>query len=322
MPRRKAQEPTTDPVLILKTLALCDDPLVHEYRDLHYELLLDQYQATGQRIANSERVVPLSDRKRKELMAQHESLRKAICAKYYIAGFGGGDPWEVPKADWLETLEAFHTPVLGAQTNWQTSFDSGGVIRFLMPPKGAQAFGSGDHVIYQLPPLPKEPTDGPPVLTLRLDLSQVKQNKLAPLMRQLKATIRKSLTQVPPEHRMPRGTWLNNVDQDYLRFKAHFYYKASFRWIAAMEAYPDKLTIQDQKPVYCAVPQETSVRDSVYRVHKILFRKPYAARRKNSKPLENSIRGWNCPDHGTKDCPPNCAYVRDWIRTNTPFNLR
>ena len=183
---RKKSKPSEDPVLLLKTFALWDEPLMHQYRDVHYTLVLDQLQATGQRIANPERVIPLSEAERAQLMAQHESLRKAICAKYYIAGFEGGDPLGVRKDDWLQTLRVSHSPLLEAETNWQTSLFSPRV-RFYIPPKGSKALGSGDHVMYQLPPLPKEPAaDTSPLLTLRLDLSQVRRYSLANLMEKLK----------------------------------------------------------------------------------------------------------------------------------------
>jgi hypothetical protein len=61
MPRKKSPDSAQDPALRLKTLALQDDPLVHEYRDIHYQLVIDSLQASGQRIASGERVVTVDD---------------------------------------------------------------------------------------------------------------------------------------------------------------------------------------------------------------------------------------------------------------------
>jgi hypothetical protein len=45
----------------------------------------------------------------------------------------------------------------------------------------------------------------------------------------------------------------------------------------------------------------------------MLFRKSYAARRKNTKPLEKAVRAWNCQEHGTA-CGDHCQYARAWMK--------
>ncbi len=150
MPRKKDPTTAPDPTIYLKALALRDDPRVQDYRNVHYQLVLDSLQATGQRIASGERVPQLSDARRKSLLKQHASLSKAICKRYGIRGFGGGDPYLVKKKDWLANLRVSTDERLRIETNWETSFFSP-VVRFHVLPKNAQVFPSESGTLYQLP---------------------------------------------------------------------------------------------------------------------------------------------------------------------------
>lgn len=122
MPRRKLEEEMLDSVLELKTLALRDDPLVHEYRDVHYQLVIDQLQAAGQQLANETTIAPLSSTRRASLLKQQARLQKHICNKYHIDSFHGGDPVTVNQDRWLETLHLEVNSPLKVETNWRSTF--------------------------------------------------------------------------------------------------------------------------------------------------------------------------------------------------------
>ena len=74
MPRKKSLTPAIDPTLYLKELALRDDPLVCDYRDKHYQLVIGSLQATGQHIASGESVPPLFASSRESLLKQHARI--------------------------------------------------------------------------------------------------------------------------------------------------------------------------------------------------------------------------------------------------------
>jgi len=91
-------------IVELKTLALRDDPLIHEYRDHHYQIVLDQLQATGQLLANGTMTAALSSDQREWSLKQRARLHKQICNKYRIDGFQGGNPFIVKP----NRVSAFH----------------------------------------------------------------------------------------------------------------------------------------------------------------------------------------------------------------------
>jgi hypothetical protein len=205
MPGKKVPASAQDPTLQLKILALRDDRLVHNYRDIHYQLIIDSLQASGQRIASRERVAPLSDTRYKRLMKQYASLRERICKKYKISGFHGGDPYIVKKDGWLATIQVSLNKRLMVETNWQTSFFAP-AIRFHGIPENAKVYPSESGTIYQLPDLPKRPQTSP-CMTIHLDLSQVKPNALAPLTEEFKEAVKQCLAELPQSHRKPPSAW-------------------------------------------------------------------------------------------------------------------
>ena len=307
MPQKKAPASAQDPALQLKTLALQDDPLVHEYRDIHYHLIIDSLQASGQRIASGERVVPLADAERMRLMKQHAGLSKQICKKYNISGFHGGDPYRIKRDDWLATLRVSLNKRLWVGTNWETSFSP--AVQFHVIPENVKVYHSESGTIYQFPGLPKRPQTSPPLMTIHLDLSQVKPNALAPLAKDFKQAVKRCLAELPHSHRKPASTWQQNVERDYCRFHQHFYQDIPYRWIAAYE----RMGVMPKRKLNIQVPQESSVRDSVERVHLILFGKKLATHRKSTSRLSATLSYFNCPDHA-RDCPISCQYALNFIK--------
>lgn len=312
MPKRKSDQVVSDSSIELKTLALRDDHLVHQYRDLHYQLVLDQLQAMGQGIASGETVTPLSDTARKRHMKRHEDLSQRICRKYKLNGFHGGDPYIVKKDGWLATIQVSLNERLRIETNWRTSFFSPRV-QLLVIPKGATVYASAREPIYKLPNLPKRPQTSP-CMTIHLDLSQVKPNALGDLAREFKQAVEQCLAELPQRHRKPSSSWLQNVERDYRRFQHHFYQGVPYRWIAIYEL-SGKMP---KRRVTGPVPTESSVRDSVERVHHIVFGKKLRASRRPNNPradalLNTTIKRFDCPEHG-RDCSTLCQYAREFIK--------
>ena len=307
MPRKKAPSSAQDPALQLKTLALQDDPLVHEYRDIHYHLIIDSLQASGQRIASRERVVPLSDAEHTRLMKQHAGLSKRICKKYKISGFHGGDPYLIKRDDWLATLRVSLNERLRVETNWETSFSP--AVQFHVLPKTAKVYPSESGSVYQLPGLPKRPPTSLPLMTIHLDLSQVKPHALTPLAEEFKQAVKRCLEGLPRSLQKPPSTWEQNIERDYRRFRQHLYQRIPYRWIAAYE----RMGVMPQRKLNVQVPQESSVRDSVERVHFILFGKKLATPTKSQSRLSAALSQFNCPVHG-RDCPNSCQYGRDFYK--------
>lgn len=307
MPRKKAPASAQDPVLQLKILALQDDPLVQEYRDIHYQLVIDSLQASGQRIASGERVVPLSDAEHTRLMKQHVGLSKRICKKYKISGFQGGDPYFVKKGDWLATIQVSLNKRLQVETNWETSFSP--AVQFHVIPKTAKPYVSKIGTIYQLPSLPKDP-QASPCMTIHLDLSQVKPNALAPLAKEFKQAVKRCLTELPQSHRKPRSPWEQNIQRDYSRFR-RFQQGMPFRWIA----YQEKTGRSPSAPITGPVPTESSVRESVERVHLAVFGEKFSAKRHRrtlrDQALRQACNEYRCSEHG-RECPFTCNYFQDY----------
>ena len=246
-------------------------------------------------------------------MKQHARLSKTICKKYWITGFGGGDPYIVKKKDWLGTLSVSTEKRLSIETNWKTSFSP--VVQLYVPPKNAQVFPSESGTLYQLPPLPKRPVGSPPIMTLHVDLSRVKPNSLADLAKEFKQAVTRCLGELPKSLRKPRSAWSQNIERNYTRFRLHFYQGVPYRWIAAYE----RMGAMPKRPIGASVRAESSVRESVERVHLILFRKQYKLFRKSFKArkhvshrvdtrLAHEIKKFDCPEHG-QDCGSSCQYA-------------
>ncbi len=310
MPRKNAPDSAQDPALQLKTLALRDAPLVLKFRDIHYQLTIDSLQASGQHIVRGQGngVAPLSETERKRLMKQHADLSQQICKTYRISGLRSGDPYIVKKDDWLATLQVSLNERLTVETNWQTSvFHPAIQIRVI--PKNAKVYCSARGTIYQLPTLPKRPQASPPVMTLHLDLSQVKPNALARLTGEFKEAVTRCLAELPNSLQKAPSTWEQNVERDYRRFQQHFYQGVPYRWIAAYE----RVGVMPKRKLNVRVPQESSVRESVERVHFILFGKRLATRKKTTSRLGATLSQFHCQEHGL-ECPNACQYALDFIR--------
>lgn len=313
MPKKRPEKPrnfSLPPTLALKALALRDDPLVHEYSKIHDQLfpldLPSRGQSSGQEL---------------RLMSQLETLTKKICKTYNITLPDGGYPRFVFQKDWVSLLsQRFYCHnILRISTSWRSSFSPALSSKVVVPQNSVNALA---RRLSQLPPLPDKPTkDSPPTMTITLDLSQVKRNNLDPLVREFKYAIRQSLDEVPKPLRKPPTIWRQNEARDYRRFRQHFYQAVPYRWIAAYE----QMKAMPQRPIGASVRAESSVRESVERVHLILFRKEYKLFRKSFKArkhvshradsrLVHELKNFNCPEHG-QDCGVSlsCQYGLNFV---------
>jgi len=302
MRKKRPEKPrnfSLPPTLALKALALRDDPLVHEHRKIHDQLFPHGLPSRGQPSGQALR-----------LLSQLETLAKKICKKYNITRPDGSYPRFGFQKDWMSLLAqrfSIHN-ILRISTSWRSSFSSGPSSKVVVPKNSVNALA---RRLSQLPPLPDKPTkDSPPTMTLRLDLSQVKRNNLAPLVKEFKDAIRQCLNEVPKDLRKPPSTWAENVERDYSRFRLH-QQAMPFRWIA----YQERTDRKPVGPVPGPVPTESSVRESVDRVHLILFDKKYSARQHKASlkkaPLKKACDQYSCSAHG-RECPFTCMYFRKY----------
>lgn len=311
MPRKKTADSEQNPIVELKQLALRDDPDVRNYRDLLYHLSLDSFQATGQRIASGEKCAVLSNVHRKQMLKEHDKVRKLICSRYNVPGIHGGDPWNTKKADWLDTLRVTVDENPRVETNWKTSLFSPGVQLRIIP-KGTTLHHSKGGTLYKLPSLPQSPDKSPPVMSFHLDLSQVKRNKLAPWVKKFKQATMRCLDEMPKPLKKPTAPWLQNVERDYERFRLHRK-GMPFRWIA----YHERTGRTPEGPLPGPVLKESSIRESVERVHLMLFRKKYSARR-DKKLLREALlaplfKTFSCPLHGDY-CLDTCPHAQKLMK--------
>lgn len=317
MPRKQSAI-EIDPGIELKTLALRDDPLVHDYRDLHYQLVIDQLHATEQLVTSGEPSRPLSCTRRETILKRHARLHKRICRKYSIGEFRGGDPSRVKRLNWLETLYIPSPQPLKIETSWRSSFYSPEVV-FFVPPKDAKAFPTANNeTVYQLPSLPERPTGLPPVMTVRVDLSKVKRNREANIVETFRRALQQCVAELSQRHTKPRSSWKQNIQRDYSRFRLH-QQGMPFRWIA----YKERTGEVPSGAVTGPVPIESSIRDSVKRVHLILFSREYSIQRDKAAlrnaPLKQACDSFNCPLHGRDDCPLTCQHAQNLMTQIEPL---
>ena len=310
MPRQSKPAGGSNPALKLKNSALRDEPLVAEYRDILYLVSINSLRAQGP-IPSREKSPDISPRTQKRQLNRLEKLRQEIFRKYRV-GFHGGDPYLVKKKDWLSTVTSHAgTLIKNVETNWKTSLSPR--VRFVTLPPNAKKYASRKGTVYQLPPLPSQPLDSPPMLTIHIDLSQIAGNRTAKLEEELRIVVRRSLEEVPRELRKPSGTWQQNDERDYRRFRLH-QQGWNFRWIA----YKEKIGELPSKPVSCAVPAESSIRESVDRVHRALFGTAYSARRHRAAlqnaSLKQELDAFNCPAHGRDHCPRTCRHAQAFMK--------
>lgn len=306
MSRKKPTSDDQDTIIELKQLALRDDPDAQKYRDLHYQLVLNGLLATRQRIASGETTKVLSNAAFKRVQNEHGQLHAAICQRYHIHGMDGDDPCTTKRERWLDTLRIVTEETPKVETNWKTSFFSPRV-RIHIAPKDAVVSRSRSRIIYTLPPLPDSPAPNPPMLSFHLDLSQVKSGNLAPWVDKFKQVLKQCLDEVPQSQKKAASLRSQNIQRDYERYRLHWD-GMPFRWIAYLE----RMGQRPSGPIHTTVPGESSVRESVERVHLALFNRKYSARRHKMElrqpALEQACRTFRCTLH-SGECPSTCPNI-------------
>lgn len=310
MARKKKLDPALVPELQLKTWALRDDPLVRDYRDVHYSIVIDQLEWQGH-VPSTENPTPLSPASRKRLLKQHARLLDKIHKKYRVS-WSSGDPYLVQKEDWLSTVRATRPSAIEGDTNWRTPHSPR--VRLFIIPNGAQKHRSRKGTLYQLPSDPVHLLNEPPRLSLSVDLSQINTRDLDRLASEFKRLVKEHLGYLPKDLKKPPSLWQRNLERDYRRFRQHKELGASFRLIAYWEKTGRE---SDPRPISHPVSKESSVRESVDRVHRVLFNTPYQARLHRREladtRIEKKVRSYACPTHG-QDCPMNCKYAKNFMK--------
>jgi len=293
----------------LISMALRDDPLMRQYG----ELLCND----SQELAKLRGKAHVSGSKR--LVEETARISKQICTKYCIPGWTSkGYPTHATFEEWLCSIKALNRSApFTWGTNWGPFFSTEASLTYI--PRSGSRWKQSDKDGSKAP---TKPTSGPPTLTIRVDLSEINGRNLDHLASDFKLVLKRCLQKVPADLKKPSSPWSQNNERDYRRFKLHMDKGVPFRWIAAMEL-GEKLgkpiTLENRKPLNIWVKGEERVRDSVCRVYTMLFRKPYAAKRRNIKPSDKAVHAWNCPDHSHDDCLESCQYARAWIAKYRPF---
>lgn len=281
MPKKKSRNLALPPATMLKLQILRDDPLVQEHKKLLRE-------------AGAH---PEAARKR-------SSLAEEICRKYKLADTEGwylefGRDWES-----LLARQYLVSDIVRISTNWRSRYSPDVPADTVIPKASVNAF----RKLF----CPK-PLDPSPILTIEIDLSRVKRNALAPLVSEVTQAIRQGLVDLPNSRRKPPDMWPQNLVRDYTRFQLH-QQGMPFRWIA----YRERTGRTPSGPVSGPIPAESSVRESVQRVHLIAFGQPYSARRHRTElrggPLQQAYAEFRCPQHGRDLCPLTCMHATELIK--------
>lgn len=301
MPKKKSGDPTLPPALALKLLILSDDPLVREHGRL-----VDELHPPGPRIREEDPhpVVRYQSEGKLRLLSKLEALAEQICRKYKIADIDGRYP--ILEKDWASRLaKQYHLgDIVRISTNWRSSFSPNIPAETVIPKDPVNAFRK------LFCPSPLNPS---PIMTLEVDLSRVKRKNLAPLVTEFTRAIRQGLDELPRSLRKLPDMWTQNLARDYTRFRLHFNQGMPFRWIA----YREKTGKAPSGRLSGPVPTESSVRESVERVHLIVFEKKYSARLHKAAlreaPLQRACDEFNCLQHG-RECPQTCTHAKELMK--------
>jgi hypothetical protein len=151
-----------------------------------------------------------------------------------------------------------------------------------------------------------------------VDLSQVKRNREADVVKAFNQALKQCVAELPGRHTKPRSPWKQNIHRDYSRFRL-FQQGMPFRWIA----YQERTGNAPAGPISGPVPTESSVRDSVERVHKTIFGKKYSAQRHKiplkASSLKKACDDFTCPLHDRDDCPLTCQHAKDLMKQIEPL---
>jgi hypothetical protein len=243
----------------------------------------------------------------KEILNRLWKLDTKICRKYNLPQQYERPPSLAFDPDWSNRIvqQALLHNAVRVSTTWASDVSD--------DPKN---FLAGRLLGPSKLPFPDNPSN--PIMTITLDLSKVNPKQPGWLMAWFKDILQIALKELPGAYREGQSIESENVIRDYERYRVHMFQHVSFRWIAVMER--TGVTKEDQKPLIgLLVPGESSVRESVCRVYKALFEKPYRARlhkyERRDVRLVSTLKTFECPHH-KPDCPLDCRYAQDWVKNN------
>jgi hypothetical protein len=159
----------------------------------------------------------------------------------------------------------------------------------------------------------------PPRLRIMVRLDLVTTHDIERLARHFRAALKAGLQQSDREQHALR--WLRTVkpvvfNRDLRRYDLHRQQGLTFRQIAYLEReerrgrplMPGQLR---GMPVRIEPGAESSVRASVQRIYRSIYRVPYHARR--LAPDHSNVSPYECPTHPGGDCPLDCPMLLDWV---------
>ncbi len=303
MPKGKKSESRVPPDLELKAHVLRDDALVLKFKEIQAKLH-----------SSSDSWSQDDDKLAREAI----TIAKTIVKKYNIRWFGRDETLLV-KRDWQDFIDDLARPsrihnILNASTNWRASAFSSNPWN--LKPKPGGTHNAFVNLFTSLPLLPERPTKKfPPVLTFKVDLTQVRRNNLSQLTAEFKRVVLQCLNEIPKSIKKPPSIQADNIKRDYERFRYH-QKGMDFRLIALREG--------KHRMPSGFVQGESSVRESVERVHLVVFGKKYSARRHKTTLKNSSLKQvcdkFDCPQHG-RDCvsPTTCTYASEFLKKIDPL---
>jgi len=289
----------------LISMALRDDSLVRQYG----ELLCND----SRELAKLRGKAHASGIKRR--LEKKARLNKQICRKYCIPGWTStGFPTHDTLEEWLLSIKALNRSApLTWGTNWGPFFSTYASLTYI--PRHGTRWKRTDKEANKAP---ATPISGLPTLTIKIDLSQANGRDIDRLAGDFKLVLKCCLEDVPSDLRKPPSPWSQNNERDYRRFQQHMEQGVPFRVIAAYE----KFGRMPSKRLGMPIKAESSVRESVDRVHRIIFQQPYRARlhsrQLSDSRLDQTVKTFNCPNHG-RDCfDLSCSYAKAFVEEYLP----
>lgn len=297
MPKNRIgeQECAFPPAVLLKMLALRDDPLVRDHRQLHAQLFSDKnpfYCPTSQ--------------PEKEMLNRLMKLDIQICKKYKLPRYNKRYPKVTFDPDW--TIRAYEPAMIHntvrVSTTWLSNVSDDPknyLAEYIVGPSKA--------------PFPQEPTS--PVMTIKVDLSRVNPKQPGWLIEWFKGALHNAFKEIPNAYRKEASPWSKIVLRDYERYRLH-QEGMPYRWIAFRERTgKDRMASTDGLSETESL--ESAISDSIEKVHLIVRGEKYSARKhKNSlreAPLKQLCDSYDCSSHGRDLCPIQCPNAKKLMKS-------
>ncbi len=280
-------------------LALRDEPLAREHRQLHDQLF-----------SNKNPLYRPTSSTEKEMLDRLWKLDTQICSKYNLPQHYERPPKLTFDPDWSNRVyqQALMHNAVRVSTTWLSAVSD--------EPKNHLA------EILRGPSKPSFPVvPSSPVMTIKIDMSRVNPKQPGWLIEWFEATLRSALNELPNDYDKKPSIWSKNVMRDYERYRLH-QQGMPYRWIAFRER-TGKDRIADTDGLSKTEKLESAIRDSIEQVHFIVRGEKYSARKHRhllrEAPLKQLFDSYNCSDHGRDFCPPQCPSAKKLMMSADPL---